>query len=510
MSDFSRTRNSIRNIIWGVVFRGSSVLLPFVNRTVIINTLGMEYIGISSLFSSILSVLSLAELGVGSAILFSMYKPVAEHDYETANALLFYYRKVYRWIGTIILVAGILICFKLDWFISGELPEDINVEFLFLMYLANTVVSYFFFAYLTVVLVANQREDISYRINIVISVLCALTQLLVLIIFKNYYIYVLLMLLSSVFYNILCYKAVKKSYPKYYAAGELGISSKKNLRKQIVGLVIGKISIISRNSLDGVIISASLGLIPAAIYGNYYTIMNALFSLVFLLCSGIRASVGNKIATRGVNDNYKDMMMLSYGFYCVYSMCTVCLFCLYQSFMELWVGTQYVASLSLAMLMSLYFFLFCSVGIISQYWEASGLFWENKNRFIVEAIFNLVMSLIFVRFWGINGVILATVVSMGLITGVVGPIIAFKYYFKSCSILNYFFIQFRYFIMTIILCVICYFLTYNLGFEGILGLVARCLICMIISVGANVLFFWNLDSSKLFRGYLHKIIGTYV
>ena len=451
MAESNRTKNSARNIFWGILLKLTATVIPFVNRTVIIHTLGLEYTGISSLFTSILSVLSLAELGISSAILFSMYRSIAEEDYRKTNALLLFYKKAYAVIGSIVLCIGLLICIRLDLFIAGDYPKGINIYIVYLLFLANSVASYFFFAYSALILTANQREDINHRINIAVTLVREIIQFFVLVVTSNYYIYVFLAIVATIIHNVWVYLEAKKKYPRLIAEGNLSKDEKKSLQKQIAGLVIGKLSVVSRNSFDSIVISAFLGLIPAAIYGNYYYIMNAIFGLIFYFCSGMRASIGNKIATRSVQENYVDMLSFSYGFYVIY--------------------------------------VFCSVGIISQYWEAAGLFWENRIRFIIEAITNLVLNIILVQFWGLNGIISATIVSMFFATNILGPQISFKYYFKDCNIWGYYKKQIIYLMITVIMCALCYWGCSKIYIEGIHGLLTKCVLCGMFSLSANALLF---------------------
>ena len=507
MSTDSRTKNTARNILWGLIFRFTSILLPFINRTIIIYTLGMEYTGIASLFTSILSVLSLAEMGINTAILFSMYGTVSKHDVERTNSLLALYKKTYRIIGSIVTVIGILIAIRIDLFIAGDYPASLNIYIVYLLFLSNSVASYFFFAYMGVVLTANQRDDIIYRINMSVNIGKEIIQFIILITTKNYYLYLIILVSSTIINNAATYFVAKKKYPEYVANGELSKKEKSEIKSQIAGLVIGKLSVVSRNSFDSIIISAFLGLVSTAIYGNYYYVMYSLFGVVYLFCSGMRASIGNKVVTADIKENYHDMMVFSYGFYVIYGTCTTCLFCAYQQFMQLWVGLEYVANISLPLLMSIYFFLFCGVGVISQYWDAAGLFWQNRYRFIVEAILNLVLNIVFVQIWGITGVILSTTVSMLLATNIMGPIVLFKYYFKKCDISEYYKKQTVYLCVTILNTVLCYLICSHFHISGIIGLIIICLFCGFFSLPFNILFFVRKGEFDSVIVILNRLLG---
>ena len=183
----SRTKNAVRNIGWGITYKVSTLLLPFVVRTVMIYSLGSEYLGLSSLFTSVLNVLSLAELGVGSAMFYAMYKPVAENDTDTVCALLNLYRKIYKIIGTIIIVMGMAIMPFLRNFISGDTPDDVNIYTLFTIYLFNTAGSYLLFAYQASVLNASQRSDVASKVNMFTGIIKNLLQIIVLLFWRNYF-----------------------------------------------------------------------------------------------------------------------------------------------------------------------------------------------------------------------------------------------------------------------------------------------------------------------------------
>ena len=161
----SRTLNAKRNMLASLINRIVSMLLPFVTRTIFIYSLGSLYLGLNSIFSSVLSVLSLAELGVGTAMVYSMYKPIANGDAETVCALLNLYRKIYRIIGAVILVLGLAFTPFLPHIIKGAVPADINLYVLYFINLFSTVVSYFLFAYKNSLLTASQRMDVISHID---------------------------------------------------------------------------------------------------------------------------------------------------------------------------------------------------------------------------------------------------------------------------------------------------------------------------------------------------------
>ena len=255
-----RSKNTARNLIFGTVAKIYNLAIPFVMRTLLIYTLGMAYTGLNSLFTSILSVLNLAELGVGSAMTFSMYKPIAEDDTPTVCALMRLYKIYYRIIGLVILVVGAVITPALPFFVKKDVPADINIYVLYAINLLTTVLSYWLFAYKNCILYAHQRNDIGDKIGLVISTVRYGMQAVVLVVFKNYYAYIMVALLLGIVSNIVTAIVVDKLYPQYKAKGELPKEQVQIINRRVRDLFTAKIGAIVVDSADTIVISAFLGL----------------------------------------------------------------------------------------------------------------------------------------------------------------------------------------------------------------------------------------------------------
>lgn len=350
-----RTKNAARNIVWGIIEKVASLLLPFAVRTIMIKALGSEYLGLSSLFTSILSVLSISELGIGTAIVFSMYKPIAEDDNDMLCALLNAYRSVYRLIGIIILFAGIAITPFLPKLVKGSVPSDVSLYALYFIYLFNTVISYFLFSYKAALFSAFQRNDLVSKRSFVINLVSNIYKIVVLLLFHNYYIYVIVIPAATIATNLLNAYLANKMFPDIQCKGVLPKETKDGIKKRIIGLMSFKIYNVVFASVDSIVISSFLGLTPLAIYNNYYYVQNSLVGFLVILTSSITAGVGNKMVTNSKEDNYSDFKKITFvnGWIC--SLCAVCMFCLYQPFMVLWVGKELVFPFSTMTLMVFYF-----------------------------------------------------------------------------------------------------------------------------------------------------------
>ena len=207
---YTRTKNATRNVAFGIILKIATTIWPFAIRSIILATLGAEYLGLNSLFSSLLSFLTLAELGVGSAMVYAMYKPIAENDEQQVNALLNLYKKLYRYVGLVILSIGLILIPFLDKLIEGSPPEDTNLYVLYIVFLFNTVISYFLYAYKQSLIVAHQRTDIISKSALIVQSVMYIVQGGVLLAFKNYYLFIILLTLYTIVTNLVYNLIVEK------------------------------------------------------------------------------------------------------------------------------------------------------------------------------------------------------------------------------------------------------------------------------------------------------------
>lgn len=492
----SRTKNTVRNIITGVFNKIIVIIFPFIIRTIIIKKLGTEYLGLSSLFTSILQVLNLTELGFSSAIVFSLYKPIANKDTKKICALMNFYKKVYRMIGLVILVVGLILLPFLENFIKGSYPSDINLYALYLIYLFNTVITYYLFAYKSALLTADQRSDVINNINTIVIIAQYIIQIIILCVFKNYYAFIIVNTIMNVINNLFVAYKTKKMYPEYICKGEISKEDKKNIKDRVYGLMIQKICATTRNSLDNIFLSLFLGLNIVAIYNNYYMIMISVTSILTILAVSMTASVGNSIAVDSVKKNYNDMKKFNFMYMWISGWATVCLCCLYQPFMDIWMGPNNMLSISTVILICTYFYVLKLGDILTVYYGAAGLWFEGRYRALIETILNVVLNYLLGKYFGVNGIILATIISMVLVNFGYGSTIIFNKYFIGVGIIDYFKSHFIYFINTVIVVFITYIICLNISINGILGLILKLLICMIIPNIIYYIFYKKNDEFK--------------
>ncbi len=474
-------KNAKRNISFGVIYKIVQIICPFITRTLIQMILGAEYLGLSGLFTSIITVLSIAESGLEVAVVYNMYKPVAENDTATVCALLNFYRKMYRVIGLIILAIGLLITPFLTYLISGSSPDGINIRSLYLIYLSNAVIGYFMYAYMQSLIVVYQREDIRSKINIAVTLLTFIAHIVILLFTQNYYLYLLIIPAFTVLNNLWTAFSVHRMYPQYHCAGRLTNDMKDNIKIRISGAFLTNICNTTRNSFDSICLSTFSGLVVTGMYGNYYYIMYSIRSFVSLITRSIRGGIGNHVVTRSVDENYKELKNLDFCYMWIASWCTVCLLCLYQPFMRIWMGESMMFSSPVVILFCGYFYMLKMGDVKLQYMEANGLWWKQKNRAIVESVANLVLNIALGRFFGVYGIVSATMISLFFCNFLWGSEITFKQYFGLDKLNDYFKYQFKYLITTIIFCSLTYICCTLLPLNNPwLVLIARGFVCLIL------------------------------
>lgn len=507
MSD-SRLKNTARNILSGLLLRIVSILLPFLNRTIILWTLGVEFTGLTGLFSSILGVLSIAELGFNSAVVFSLYRPMADRDEKQIIYYVSILEKIYKIVGSVIFVIGVGISFFLKTFICGDYPDTVNIYVVYYLELCNSAISYFLFSYKECLLLADQRADIGNQIRTIISVIRYIAQGIVLIAFRDYYAYLALAIIGTVTVNLLIQRETKIRYP-FFKKIKSKLEIPKDILKQVSGLMIDKVCNTCRNSFDSLIISSFIGLTATAIYGNYYYVYNALYGVMLTICNAMSASVGNGIIKKTESENYDDLCKFSFIFSWILGVSTTMMVSLYQPFMKIWVGEDLMLSNFNMYLFCLYFFWINMTNIRTQYITGTGMWWRMKILYVMEALSNLCLNLFLGKLFGITGVIVATIITVIVFNWYSQNVILFKNYFKHESLVQFSVDQIYYFVVTGISCGISIFACSRLNSEGVLKLI---IIAVISAIVSNMVFFLiyrkyrYFNNSKSFVFKLVKVI----
>lgn len=480
----SRTYNSLRNIGFGIINRAINILLPFLVRTIFIKTLGEEYLGLNSLYSSILQVLNLADLGITSAIVANMYKPIADGNISKVSALLNLYKKLYKIIGSVILLIGLILTPFIDKLISGSPPSDINIYILWLLYLINTVVSYLFFAYKVSLINAHQRNDITEKIGAICKIIFSMLQITVVVVFKDIYLYVVLTIINSIVYNLWCSFECDRRFPQYTCSGNLDNETQRGITKNIGALALQKIGNTISVSLDSIVISAFLGLTTVAIYGNYYYIVSAIATFISLIYSAITASIGNSIVTETPEKNYNDLRKFFFLNTWLIGWCCVCFMCLFQDFMIVWMGENLLFGTATVLCLVLRFYFDQIRKVILTYKDAAGMWWADKWRPLVGCVVNLTLNVVLVKTIGVAGVMISTVISYAFVEMPWETHVLFKIYFKQ-SEKKYYIEMVNITLAMVVAGVITYYVCSFISLNHIAVIIIKLVICIALP---NIIF----------------------
>lgn len=472
-----RTKNTLRNIIFGFGYRLLNIILPFISRTAILYILGEQYLGLSSLFTSILSFLSLADLGLGGAMVYSMYKPIARNDTKTISALLNLYLKFYRIIGTFILVLGLCLIPFLKILIHEELPGDINIYLLYILYLINTCLSYWMFAYKSALLQAYQRNDIESKIAMVITPLSYIIMLGALFLTHNYYAYIIWLPVFTIITNIVRMLYVNKHFPELKPQGQISQELRASIVKKVTALLGTKLNTVVLNAADNIVMAAYFGLTTIGIYGNYYYIMSSIIGFLGICYSAMTAGLGNSIALESVEKNYCDFMKFSFINSWLVGWCTICLVCLYQPFMYLWAGKNLMFPFYIVLEFGLYFYVYQIRKIPVTYKDAAGIWWEDRFRPYVCMMVNLILNIVLAQIIGVSGIILSTVISL-FISIPWENYTVFKYIFHRSS--REYYKKMAYYTLTVLFAGIITFIFCSFFGDGFLSLAIKASICLIV------------------------------
>lgn len=435
----TRTGNSIKNSGATILGRIATMLMDFVLRTVLIRCLGIQYGGVSTLFTDILQVLSLMELGLGGAIIYALYKPLADEDYPKINALMRFYKNAYNAIAIGVFALG-LICIPFLGSIVKDVPnikEDIRI--IFMLYVAASSCSYLVI-YKETLIKASQMSRVVVRIEMIVQIVFMGLESLMLFIFREYMIYLVLRVISYLARNVLVSREVKKRFPKVNFNGKERLNSqeKNRLKNDIGAMALYKISGVVLNGTDSIIISAFLGTGIVGIIGQYRMIQNFISNMSNNIWVSVLPSVGNLATTNNTEKQYKVFSRVNFGSFVFSAIVSVAMFVLINPLVGLWVGKDYTVSTSVAAAIAFNMYLFLTILPFQTFRDANGLFVQGKYRPVIMSAINVGLSLLLVKQWGLFGVLFATPISRLFTQTWFDPYVVYKYVFKRSPKLYYF------------------------------------------------------------------------
>ncbi|MBF7096119.1 lipopolysaccharide biosynthesis protein [Alkalibacter mobilis] len=433
----SRIENSIKNVKFSLGGQMISLLLSFVSRTVFVRYLSAEYLGLNGLFTNVLSILSLAELGVGTAIIYSLYEPLAKNQEYRLKALMRIFRNVYITVGIWMFVAGLALTPFLDFFIK-DMPDIPNINLIYIMFVANSATSYFF-SYKRSLVIADQKKYIDSFYHFVSLILIHLIQIVVLVLTKNYILFLTVRIVGSFAENYLITLKANKLYPylKKYNGEKLEADDKKTIVKNIKALFFHRIGTIAVTGTDNLLMSKFVSLISVGLYSNYLMITASLTMVYKLIFQSLIASVGNL----GVSEDKKRLISVFksvdfFGFW-IFGFSSIALFILFNPFIELWLGEEYLFEMPIVFLISLNFYLKGMRTGVLTFKDALGLYYQDRYKPLIEAVINLSASIFLAINFGVAGVLIGTTISTLTTSFWVEPYVLYKYGFND-KIYHYF------------------------------------------------------------------------
>lgn len=475
-----RSKKAIVNTLAGGLGTLLVGLLQFVGRIVFIRFLSDEYLGISSLFTNILSILSLTELGLSTAVCFRLYQPLAEGDRETIKAVMRYFRRAYFVIGWVVIVLGAALLPLLPYLMTGT-TGLVDVRVVYLLYVLQSALSYWFWAYKAILLQADQKLYIVRFYHVIANLLVIALQLLSLMLFRDFIIYSALGLLAAVFVNLFSAREVDKRYPYLSEKNcrRLKKEEKQSLFRDVSGMSLFKINTTVVNSTDNLIISAFINVRTVALYGNYQLVISGISQVAMQLFGGVTATVGNYYAEDTKEHNELVFRCIQLLCYWVYTFLGIGLLLFLNPVIQLCFGQSRVFSTELVFLQVFYFVMngFQRTSFI--YRDACGLFWKGKVRPAATAALNIVISIVLVHSIGLAGVIAGTIISWLLTTWWYDPCLIYRQAF-AMSPRSYFIGYAKAAFLTAALGALCIALSRLVPFGGIGGLIVDMILCMSI------------------------------
>lgn len=509
----ARTQNSIRNVAVAMMGQLGGVLVNLLARVFFLHYLNHTYLGLNGLFTNVLTMLSLVELGVGPAMAYSLYKPLAEGDVEKIKSHMAFYKKAYITIGLAIAVLGLLFLPFYTVFMD-QVPDIPHLNVIYLLFVANTVVSYFY-SYKRSLIVCDQKKYIETGVHYGAYFILNVVQIVFLALTQNYVLFLVLQVISTWAENFILARKADKLYPylREKNVRPMDKADSQVIFRNVAAMSMHKVGAVVVNSTDNIIISKIIGLAAAGLYSNYYTIIHPLQTITNQIFESIVASVGNLSATvkdgdlRRLKETFNNVFFFAFW---VFSFCSICLLNLLHPFIEfLWLRNRgWLLDNGTLIVLVINFYLYGMRRPCLTFRDACGVFWNDRYKPIFESAINLVASIYLAKRFGIVGVFLGTMVSTVTTSLWVEPMVLYH---------NVFYLRLReYFLRfgayTLVGLGICLVTTWLCGLVGysLLSLIPRFLICLTVPNLLMVVLFYRRSEFQYFSCLAKELLSKAV
>lgn len=507
MNRRSRTDYSVINSFVGSLSQVSSLVIGFITQTIFINSLGATYLGIKGLFSNILSVLSFSELGIGVAITYSLYKPLAKKDTEKIILIMNFFKKVYTIIGIFIGIFGVFLIPFIHFFTHQNIPY---LYAYYLLFLLNTVVSYFF-TYKRTLLNADQLSYLNLINQIIFKIIQAIFQIIILIVFKSFFGFLIVQLVCTVLSNIIISIQVDKRYPYLLKNNLKNKKTPKNILNEIfhntIGLIGTKISSVIVMGSDNALISYFTNLYQAGIYSNYMFIINGVTSVFSQATGSLSASVGNLVVQDHNSDKQYDIFEKCFF---IVETCTffssICLLVLMDSFIDIWVGKKYEFAFFVTFLLVFNFIIMGLRQAFYPFVSAYGLYVKDGIKAFIESVINLILSIFYAKYLklGVAAIILGTI-SSNILVNWYEPYMILKYGIKKDKYIQVYCKYLTYICINLVSIFLVRYLLSWCEVMGIFSFIIKLVLTVIISLILYFLIFYKNKNFVFLLRTINKI-----
>ncbi len=502
-----RLKNSSINSAVGVITLFILAIFGFIVTRILISTLGVEYNGLNGLFTNIISILSITELGLGAAISFNLYKPLIDNDTEKIKSIMLFFKRCYQIIGLTIFVLALIVSIFIPYIIKDSSLSNNYIRFIFLLFSINSTISYFF-SYRRCLFYADQKEYINTLIDFAMKLIKHLAQIFVLIYFKSFVAFLIINIIITFINNLFIYFKSIKNYPNITIKDA---KRDKPLEKLIINSVKSLAVIQILNSFisftDNIIISATISITIAGLYTNYHLIINELNQVITIIYNGIGASIGHLIAEGNKNRIKEIFNNLDYLSFFLGAFCCCSLYFIMEPFVTIWLGEKYLLSNLCLLLMAFNFYLIIIKQPMIYYLKNSGNFKSLILPFALEAPLNVIGSIILSKYLGLTGILLMTFISSWV-----------SYIIITIRTSNIFEIpqkellvnQLKFFLITSIEIAFLRLIMSHIHISNIyLMLIISVLFCLIIPNLISLFLTYHNNSLKYLQGIIKNIFGKF-
>lgn len=492
-----RTKSTIMNLSAALIGQVVGIIANVAARIVFVRLLSAEYLGLSGLFSNILSVFSLVELGIGPAMAFSLYKPLASKDVEKIKSLMQLYKNVYRAIGIVVFALGWL-CLPIYPFFIKETLTIPNIDAIYLLYVANVAISYLY-SYKRSLIICDQKKYIATIFRYAFFVLMNLAQIIILLITRNYILFLLMQVAFTWLENWQVSRKADQLYPflKDKNVKPIDAATKAEIKTSIGAMLFHKIGSVVVSSTDNILISSLIGIAQTGIYSNYQLIITAVKTVFGQIGQSVVAGLGELGACddkEKLNDVFQQLYFLMAW---IYSFCTVSLMTLFNPFIEIAFGNNYLFSYPVVLLLCVNFYVSMMRSPVLALREATGAFVYDKYKPLFESAINLVASILLGQIFGIAGIFMGTFISTMTTCFWVEPYVTFKNVLKQ-PLFGYFKKYGIYFLLTAVSYLLVTACAGVFPVSGIVGFIVKGFVCLIVP---NAVWFVAFRKSKEYCYY---------